>query len=566
METGIGSGRFSFEWNVNAEFASSNGIIEIRALMPSSELTTNPAPVFFNTLQSAALMGIDPNILFNQAQGQGGINLPSLTFNGTNSVFTIVSSEAYTYRLLHKNPFASVEQATSQVIEDLLNRNPRQAEIEEAVNQINTTDLSKFDPIENQEFLNWVSTNLISRQGFQNIADTVGTYKTIVGLWPSSNEIDRALSVYVAFPNYGEDGSGDIDQDGYSDDQERSFFTDPNDPASFPQNGFKIGQYSDDTLSSNDFLARHKPVPPLFGSDRFIRYEENRRDFVNLLYKNKYDTEPTLQQTIQGSHRLAAFDPQSEEARRDQMLQQRQQLAMASMFGGGFGGQGNQGGNQQFSTQLLSGLLGGQQQNQVVLPTYANPEPAIIYISTFVLEEKIDNQDLIFGMPSAKNEFETVALMINLWKENLGSVAYDEVSNYSSMSSANRLSAIMKDARYRSRFSSVLRGSTDVAENWKGSSWLGNFYYDKNSYPWVYHSNFGWVYIESSSDSNAWLYLPKIGWVWFSENAFEKYPNGVTYYGYKQGAGWLLFDFYESDSKQDIYFDYSTGSWSNYSK
>ena len=566
VETGIGSGRFSFEWNVNAEFATSDGIIEIRALMPSSELTTNPAPVFFNTLQSAALLQIDPNILFNQAQGQGGINLPSLTFNGTNSVFTIVSSEAYTYSLLHKNPFASVEQATSQVIEDLLNRNPSQAEIEEAVNQINTTDLSKFDPIENQEFLNWVSTNLISRQGFQNIADTVGTYKTIVGLWPSSNEIDKALSVYVAFPNYGEDGSGDIDQDGYSDDQERSFFTDPNDPASFPQNGFKIGQYSDDTLSSNDFLARHKPVPPLFGNDRFIRYEENRRDFVNLLYKNKYDTEPTLQQTIQGAHRLAAFDPQSEEARRDQMLQQRQQLAMASMFGGGFGGQGNQGGNQQFTTQLLSGLLGGQQQNQVVLPTYANPEPAIIYISTFVLEEKLDNQDLIFGMPSAKNEFETVALMINLWKENIGTVSYDEVSNYSSMSSANRVSAIMKDARYRSRFPSVLRESTDVAENWKGSSWLGNFYYDENSYPWVYHSNFGWVYIESSSDSNAWLYLPKIGWVWFSENAFEKYPNGVTYYGYKQGSGWLLFDFYESDSEQDIYFDYSTGSWSNYSK
>jgi hypothetical protein len=251
---------------------------------------------------------------------------------------------------------------------------------------------------------------------------------------------------------------------------------------------------------------------------------------------------------------------------------------MASMLGGGLGGQfggglggqlggqGNQGGNNQFTSQLLSGLLGTQQQNQVVLPTYSNPEPAIMYISTFVLEEKLDNQDLIFGMPSSKNEFETVALMINLWKENLGTVSYQEVASYGSMSSTDRLAAIMKDERYRSRFPSVLRNSTDIAENWKGSKWLGNFYYDESSYPWVYHAEFGWVYIESTSDTNAWLYLPKIGWVWFSENTSEKYPNGMSYYGYKQGSGWLLFDFYESDAEPDVFFDYSTGAWNNYSK
>ena len=87
-ETGIGSGRFTFEWNVDADFASPDGLIEIRALMPSSELSSTTGNTFgFNLQQSAALMGVDPNILRNQVQGQGGGNLPSITFNGNNSVF-----------------------------------------------------------------------------------------------------------------------------------------------------------------------------------------------------------------------------------------------------------------------------------------------------------------------------------------------------------------------------------------------------------------------------------------------------------------------------------------------
>ena len=130
-----------------------------------------------------------------------------------------------------------------------------------------------------------------------------------------------------------------------------------------------------------------------------------------------------------------------------------------------------------------------------------------------VLEEKLDTQDLIFGMPSSKNEFETVALMVNLWKENLGAVSYAEVRNLSAMSTPDRISTIMKDVRYRSRFPSVLRESVDIAENWKGSEWLGNYFYNEDSYPWVYHSDFGWTYLESTSDNNAWLYLPTIGWV-----------------------------------------------------
>ena len=94
---------------------------------------------------------------------------------------------------------------------------------------------------------------------------------------------------------------------------------------------------------------------------------------------------------------------------------------------------------------------------------------------TFVLEEKVGNQDLLYGMPSKKSEFETVALMINLWKENLGTISYDDISKFASMSDHERISAIMKDERYRSRFPSILRNSKEIADNWRESNWQVTF-------------------------------------------------------------------------------------------
>ena len=62
QESGVGSGRFSFDWNVDADFASPEGKVEIRALMPSSKSSNDDTGTefFFNINQSAALMGISP--------------------------------------------------------------------------------------------------------------------------------------------------------------------------------------------------------------------------------------------------------------------------------------------------------------------------------------------------------------------------------------------------------------------------------------------------------------------------------------------------------------------------
>ena len=100
---------------------------------------------------------------------------------------------------------------------------------------------------------------------------------------------------------------------------------------------------------SRDYTDIHGPVPvltpPEAGADRFVNYDANRRDFVRVLYNNKYGTPPTVSQEIQGSYRISVFDPNSEEAKLDSQRQMMQQLAMYSSLGvGGLGGGGGRGG------------------------------------------------------------------------------------------------------------------------------------------------------------------------------------------------------------------------------
>ena len=128
------------------------------------------------------------------------------------------------------------------------------------------------------------------------------------------------------------------------------------------------------------------------------------RDFVRVLYNNKYGTPPTVSQEIQGSYRISVFDPNSEEAKLDSQRQMMQQLAMYSSLGvGGLGGgRGRGGGN---NNQLFASLLGGlnnNNQNQQTGPTFNNPggQPAVLFVTNMIAEKKIDNQNMIWGANS----------------------------------------------------------------------------------------------------------------------------------------------------------------------
>ena len=409
----------------------------------------------------------------------------------------------------------------------------------------------------------WVA-GLAEKQAFQNLADAVSGYHITIGEWPAQTEMVDALQTYSAIPNYGRDGSGDADGDGYSRNQEVIFGTNDNNATLFPDNAFRLGSYLDRTLSSPDFYRRHDAIPPLSGTSKTEKYEENRRDFVRLLYNNKHGEEPNLQQQIQGSYRLRVFDPQSQESKREEQQRMMQEMAMYSMFGGGMGGMGgmfgggfgggrpgnnNNNNNNNFMNQLLGGLLGGNNNNNNNNnnngPNYKSGISAVLFTTYMVLEEQIDNLDLLWGAPSTRKDYQAAALMLALWQDNLKYLDVAEIKKFSSMPAANQVQAMMKDYRYRARFPGMSISKDAEAHptvpEWKYLPWLG--YYNDRAFPWIYVSRtikeidpetqkeiqiqvgLEWVYVQAADTTSIWLYIPNIGWMWTQDSVLPEKPT-----------------------------------------
>ena len=58
----------------------------------------------------------------------------------------------------------------------------------------------------------------------------------------------------------------------------------------------------------------------------------------------------------------------------------------------------------------------------------------------------------------------------------------------------------------------------DEFSGWWQSSWFG--LYNGQFYPWVYHQNLGWVYVNSGSSEGSWLYHNRLGWMWTMPDVF----------------------------------------------
>ena len=56
------------------------------------------------------------------------------------------------------------------------------------------------------------------------------------------------------------------------------------------------------------------------------------------------------------------------------------------------------------------------------------------------------------------------------------------------------------------------------SDTWWRSDWFGLFYTEL--YPWIYHQNLGWVFVNVDSTRGAWLYHERLGWVWTMPEIF----------------------------------------------
>ena len=91
-----------------------------------------------------------------------------------------------------------------------------------------------------------------------------------------------------------------------------------------------------------------------------------------------------------------------------------------------------------------------------------------------------------------------------------------------------------------------------LQDGWKWSSWFG--YFSDASFPWVYHNEHGWMYVDASSPADMWLYSTQMGWLWTGANT---YPN---LYRASDNA-WLWYQL--GSTQPEWFYNYSTQAWEN---
>jgi hypothetical protein len=110
----------------------------------------------------------------------------------------------------------------------------------------------------------------------------------------------------------------------------------------------------------------------------------------------------------------------------------------------------------------------------------------------------------------------------------------------------------MKDSRYSDRFGgiSISKEAEELesAPGWKFLDWLG--YYNDDNFPWIFHSELGWIYIHSPSGKDAWIFIPDLGWFWTTELVWSnRNPDWLLWLYDKKSSRWIGYYTYEPIGK-----------------
>jgi hypothetical protein len=483
----------------------------------------------------------------------GSIVMEDSNVGGLNFTPSVLS-DIVTIKVVEPDLTGDPKAIVNQTFKDLLGKSASEQEVNAAITaQMESSSTYLF---ENDDFLRWAA-HISEKAIFENMVNAVAGYHIMIGEYPDYLKVSEIMDTYSAIPNYGQDGSIDEDGDGFSLRQENLFRTSDQDASNFPDSAFSMGSFVDDILSSRDFTDNHDQVPPLTpppnAADRFTNYDKNRREFVRLIYKNKYGTNPSFVQEKEGAYRISVFDPSSQEAQRDQRQMMMQQMSMYSNFGfGGVGGGQGQGGGG--NANPFAALLGNTnlQNTPQGPPSYRNGEPAVLFVVNMIVEEKINQQPMIYGAPEKRDYYKTAALIYSFWQENIGVMSDNLISEFHGMETEKIISALMKDSRYSDRFGgiSISKEAEELesAPGWKFLDWLG--YYNDDNFPWIFHSELGWIYIHSPSGKDAWIFIPDLGWFWTTELVWSnRNPDWILWLYDKKSSRWIGYYTYEPIGK-----------------
>ncbi len=96
-------------------------------------------------------------------------------------------------------------------------------------------------------------------------------------------------------------------------------------------------------------------------------------------------------------------------------------------------------------------------------------------------------------------------------------------------------------------------GACDMGDGWNFAKWFGC--YSERAWPWLYHTEHGWIYPYGGAASGFWYWDKALGWIWTKAAC---YP-----FLYSVGEeGWLWFN--RGNASPRWFYNYTTNAWEFY--
>ena len=114
----------------------------------------------------------------------------------------------------------------------------------------------------------------------------------------------------------------------------------------------------------------------------------------------------------------------------------------------------------------------------------------------------------ILGTENKRRLYRIVSYYFLYYGENVSEIDNEEIEYLATLDEADALRNILSDYRWTSQSNRIWQNSRTLNwGQWKEEKWFGSFM-DKY-FPWVFHSELGWVYIEGTTQKGFWFYSSK---------------------------------------------------------
>ena len=131
-----------------------------------------------------------------------------------------------------------------------------------------------------------------------------------------------------------------------------------------------------------------------------------------------------------------------------------------------------------------------------------------------------------------------------------------DLSSYSQADGRIKFDAKSSSAGVKaSSVSGYFPGAKKVEGSWKDLTWFGTFW--DQEFPWIYHTEHGWLYAGGTGGASMWFYDLQTGWWWTNE---QYYP-----YVYLDSIkDWVFYQSHKESNSRFFYLFSDGGKWVTY--